>query len=243
MPLPVALRESVRIIGGVAPLWRFHVLRLAEGGAPPFALGRASAEVERACALPADEPFTLDVFVLRDGTVTTRVRHEASSLDVVGGPMLAAVRVTHLPVLPGNAAKPATRRYWDGPHRIAMRRGAHQAALHLPDGTLIDGSTATLWVVHAGVVCTPPAPPAIAGVARRAIFELGKTAGIQIAVRSLTLDALADADEVFLSNAVGGVRAVRGRGGPTCCALSAALAGIGFLTTLQTDGHKGQTVI
>lgn len=228
-PLAIALRESVRVTDGSAPLWRFHAQRLAEGGATAASLRAAGTAVARACEVPAAEPFTLDVFVLRDGEVQTRVRHEASSLEVPGGPVLVPVRVARPPHLPPNAAKPATRRYWDGPHRIAHRRGAHQAAIHLPDGTLVDGSTATLWLVRDGRIGTPPAPFAIAGVARRALLGIAADLGVRVSVRPLSLEDLAHADEVFLSNAVGGVHAARGRGGPVALSLSRefAIRGLG----------------
>lgn len=224
--LPVALRESVRIVAGRAPLWRFHVQRLADGGTPRATLTAASTALAHACEQPVAEPFTLDVFVMRDGSVQTRVRSGASSLDVAGGPVLVPVRVARPPQLPPNAAKPATRRYWDNPHRIACHRGGHQAAIHLPDGMLVDGSTATLWLVRDGRVLTPPAPPAIAGVARRALLALAPRAGITVQVRALSLEDLASSQEVFLSNAVGGVRSVRGRGGPIADQLQRALAGL-----------------
>jgi branched-subunit amino acid aminotransferase/4-amino-4-deoxychorismate lyase len=122
--------------------------------------------------------------------------------------------VSSLPTLPAHAAKSADRRYWDGPMRLAHLRGADQAVLVTEDGLVVDGGSATVWALLGGALVTPPAPPAVAGVARRLIVrEVAPLAGVSTAVRPLKWTEVEAAEELLLSNAVGGLVAVRGRGG------------------------------
>jgi branched-subunit amino acid aminotransferase/4-amino-4-deoxychorismate lyase len=70
-----------------------------------------------------------------------------------------------------------------------------------------------VWAVVDGTLVTPPAPPAIAGVARRYVLE-HPDLGFEVRVDRLPWAALEDADEVFLTNAFAGAVAARGRRGP-----------------------------
>jgi branched-subunit amino acid aminotransferase/4-amino-4-deoxychorismate lyase len=92
-------------------------------------------------------------------------------------------------------------------------RGAEQAVLVTAEGGLVDGSTATVWVVLDGVLSAPPAPPAVAGVMREVVFDVAARLGVPAEERALSIAELERADEVFLSNAVGGVVQARDRGG------------------------------
>jgi branched-subunit amino acid aminotransferase/4-amino-4-deoxychorismate lyase len=210
-----ALRETMRVTKGRAPLLDGHLARLASGGAGPSVLTRVREAVSVQLQRPeAAAPYArLGVTVTPDGQVTAGLTAERSSLDIEHGPRIALVEVTGLPVLPEAAAKPAARRYWDRAHRAARALGAEQAVLATADGCLIDGSTATLWLVAEGELLTPVAPPAVAGVARELVFDVAVQLGIAARETTLTVDDLDSADEVFLSNAVGLVVPVRGRGG------------------------------
>ena len=95
---------------------------------------------------------------------------------------------------------------------MAERLGADQALLVDANGTLVDGSTATVWLLHGDRLSTTPAPPAVAGVAREVVFDMAGDFGLNAVERPLTLADFESADEVFLSNAVGGL--VRARRGP-----------------------------
>lgn len=237
---PVALRETMRVEGGCVPLLDHHLARLAAGGAGPTTLARAREAVAREVAgasasSGAKAPGVsghgrgrgcarLTLTVEPEGAMEARYSTVPSSLDVPGGPVSAPVEVGAVPPLPPGAAKPADRRLWDEAHASASRSGAHQAALHTADGVLVDGSTATLWLVSEGRLATPPAPPAVAGVARGLVFELAARRAIPCVERRLTLAEFEEADEVFLSNAYGGIAPVRGRSGPVSEALVADLA-------------------
>jgi branched-subunit amino acid aminotransferase/4-amino-4-deoxychorismate lyase len=211
---PTVLRETVRLIRGRTPLWRLHRERLAEGGVTPAGLDAAEMSVLGVAALGHRDITKLHVIVTSEGRVRVLTSREPSSLEVPGGPALVPVRMTRLPDLPPNAAKPAGRTYWDGPQRLAHLRGGDQAVLVDADDSVIDGGTATVWALVDGVLVTPPAPPAVAGVARRFILrDVAPAVGVPTEVRPLTLVELDSAEEALLSNAVGGLVTVRGRGG------------------------------
>jgi len=62
----------------------------------------------------------------------------------------------------------------------------------------------------------------VAGVARAVVLDLAAGCGYAASAATLALADLDTADEVFFSNALAGVVAARGRGGPACAALTAA---------------------
>jgi para-aminobenzoate synthetase/4-amino-4-deoxychorismate lyase len=220
----VALRETMRVVGGRLPLVDRHLARLAVGGCGASTLARVRSECSAALA-SADfgihDPARLGVTVTPDGRVTAALSAAPSSIAVPGGPRVQTVTVPALPVLPAGAAKPADRSFWDRAHAAAIASGADQALLVTPEGVLVDGSTASVWLVIDGHLFTPPAPPAVAGVARELVFDIARELRIAAEEATLTVDDLASADEVFLSNAVGGVVPARGRGGPTTAAIAA----------------------
>lgn len=210
-PPPVALRETMRVERGRAALLDRHLARLASGGTGPTTLARVRAAVaEQLESREAQGPYArLGVTVTPDGEVAAGITPQPSSLDVPGGPVVVPVTVAEKPALPPHAAKPAARRYWDRAHREAHRRGAHQALLITPQGELIDGSTATVWLLHGHTLSTPPAPPAIAGVMRELILDRAPAHGLSVAERPLTLADYEAAEQVWLSNAVGGFMRAR----------------------------------
>jgi branched-subunit amino acid aminotransferase/4-amino-4-deoxychorismate lyase len=222
------LRETVRVVAGRVPLWRFHRERLTEGGIPP----RDFELIEPAvlAAVEAAGPGVVKLHVIAaPGRFEVHSSAEPSSLSVPGGPRIAPVTVSSLPTLPAHAAKSADRRYWDGPMRLAHLRGADQAVLVTEDGLVVDGGSATVWAVAEGVLLTPSTPPAVAGVARRFILrEVAPSAGVPSEVRAVSWEELEHAEELLLSNAVGGLVAVRGRGGRV-----AELLGEAWMTAMR----------
>lgn len=219
----VALRETMRVVRGSVPLLDRHLTRLAEGGAGPSTLARVRdvvhAELVRDKA--AGDYARLGVTVTPDGEVAAGLTAEPSSLDVPGGVRYACIEVDRVPDLPTAAAKPAGRGFWDRAHRAARMQGADQAVLMSPSGELIDGSTATLWLVIDGELLTPPAAPAVAGVLRGLVFDLAWRHGVRAREARLTRADLDSADEVFFTNAVGLVSAARGRAGAVHAAVKA----------------------
>jgi para-aminobenzoate synthetase/4-amino-4-deoxychorismate lyase len=219
----IALRESMRVEGGRIPLLSRHLARLAAGQCGPSVLARVQSEVALALADAAcDSACRLSVTVTPDGSVVAGTSTEPSTLSVRGGVRHTLVDVDHAPGLPPAAAKPAARRYWDRAHRVARARGCDQAVIVDHDRFVIDGSTANVWVVRDGTLVTPPAPPAVAGVAREVVFDVARVLGIDVAVRPLPAAELESADEVFFTNAYGGVAAARDRGGDLTARIACA---------------------
>lgn len=209
---PVALRETMRVAHGRIALLDRHLVRLAAGGTGPTTLAAVRAAIAEQLAAPeaAGAYSRLGVTVTPDGAVAAGITTQPSSLDVPGGPIVVPVQVDAAPQLPPHGAKPAARRWWDRAHEHTAPQGGHQALIVGSDGALIDGSTATVWLLHGDTLSTPPSPPAVAGVMRDVIFDLAPVHGLEAIERPLTLDDYATADEVWLSNAVGGfVRARR----------------------------------
>lgn len=221
----VALRETARVVDGRIPLLERHLERLAAGGCGPTLLARVRDEARRALAAVGATPARarLGVTVTPDGAVAVGVSDQPSTLSVPGGPRLVPVEIPAAPPLPAGAAKPASRRFWDRAHHKAELLGAHQALLHLSDGRIVDGSTANVWLVLDGALVTPPAPPAVAGVARELVFDLAAGLGLEAREQTLTLADCEAAEEVGLSNAVGGFVAVEGRGGPVTARVAEAV--------------------
>ncbi len=96
------------------------------------------------------------------------------------------------------------------------------------DGTVLEGSRANIFIVRGRTVSTPPLDGEILpGVARSGLLEVADEYGIEVAEESFGLDALINADEVFLTNSLRGiepVRAVDGKGVPSEGAITSALA-------------------
>ncbi len=221
---PVTLRETCRILGGRIPLIARHLARLVAGGCGPTIVSRVSSRVAAALASRKPGDTRLTVSVEPSGEVAVTTSAAASTLAVPGGPVILPVPVAEAPALPPGAAKPADRAPWDAAQARAAEAGADQAIL-VAGGRLIDGATATVWLRLGDRLLTPAAPPAVAGVARSAVFDLAPPAGLSAHEAQLTEADLAAADEVFLSNALAGVVPVRGRGSDTARRLDDLLWG------------------
>ncbi len=212
---PVAVRESCRVVGGRVPLWPYHHARLRAAGCTSV-----TAEAAATLALQAAGEWTasassrvrLSITVGTDGVASVDVRQRLSSLDVPGGPVAARVDVDAPPLLPPGAAKPADRSWWDEVQRRARLAGAHQGVAVRPDGVIIDGASASVWIVEGGGLITPASPPAVAGVARAFLMRAAPGANVRVAIEPVSWERFLAADEAFLTNAFGGAVAVRDRG-------------------------------
>jgi branched-subunit amino acid aminotransferase/4-amino-4-deoxychorismate lyase len=229
---PVALKETCRVVsGGRVPLWPLHRERLAEGGCAETLLAEADdlvalAAAEHARSHPRTARLRLTLTVSPTGELAVQVARRLSSLDVPGGPVGVAVTCEEPPPVGHGAAKPADRSWWDARQREARTLGGHQALIADAAGVLVDGGTASVWLVDGSRLLTPPAPPAIAGVARRFVMREAAGVGLFAEVTPLAVADLDAADEVFVTNAFGGAVALRGRGGPATARVAALFARI-----------------
>jgi branched-subunit amino acid aminotransferase/4-amino-4-deoxychorismate lyase len=213
-------------VDGRLPLWEYHRARLARGGCGSDLLAEADRVVAEAAASHAgvaSSRLRLTLVVTPEGIAEATVQQRLSSREVPGGPTAAFVQVSSPPWLPPGAAKPADRSWWDDAQRRARWADGHQAII-VCDGNVVDGGTATVWAVAGGVAVTPPAPDAVAGVARAFLLDALVRAGAPARVDTLTAREFETAEEAFLTNAFGGAVAIRGRGGAVFDRVSAIFA-------------------
>ncbi|MDO8915121.1 MAG: aminotransferase class IV [Coriobacteriia bacterium] len=211
-----ALRETCRAVAGRIPLWPYHRARLVAGGCTGAVLEQVEEAALAAAAEwegPRSPRVRLSLTVSSDGAVAVDARRRLSSLDVPGGPIAVRVDVVDQPPLPAGAAKPADRSWWDEAQRRAVFEGGHQAIIVSPDGLIIDGGSATVWVVEGATIVTPPSPPAVAGVARAFLMQAAPDTHLHIKVEPLSWERFLAADEAFLTNAFGAAVGIRDRGG------------------------------
>lgn len=213
------LFESIRLVGMVAPLWRRHMQRLAEGctrlriPAPdPAQLWREALEVsrgmpqsvlritvtrgpgERGYALPASPQPTRVVAAFAPPPVAAEVhaqgvRMRVCSIRLAEQPLLAGIK--HL----NRLEQVLARAEWNDP---AIAEGL----LLDSHGRVISATMANLFAVVDGEWLTPSLDRCgVAGVARAEVL----VAYPQARVGELTLAALLDASEVFLSSSVRGI--------------------------------------
>jgi branched-chain amino acid aminotransferase len=90
----------------------------------------------------------------------------------------------------------------------ARGRGADEAIRLDTLGRVAECATSNLFYVSRGVVLTPPADAALAGITRGVVLEDCAAAGVATAERAPDPAELAAADEVFVTSAVRGVMPV-----------------------------------
>lgn len=219
--IPIALRETMRVQNGRVPLLDRHLGRLAAGGCPPEVTDAAGAAAAVAATAWAPAYGRMTLVVNTEGVFEVETTENPSTIDVPDGPTITLVE-SEAPQLPPGAAKPADRSAWDIPLATARNLGADVAVLVSSEGMIIDTSQATLWLVLGGSLVTPPSPPALAGVSRGIVLDAAPALGLVAEERELTPLDLASADEVILTTAVAGARAVQGRGGPVAATLQSA---------------------
>lgn len=85
----------------------------------------------------------------------------------------------------------------------ARKAGCDEALWFTPSNLLAEASISNVFIVANGIVSTPPTDtPVLPGITRGLVLELCVDGGIQFAQRSITIDDLLDADEVFLTNSI-----------------------------------------
>ena len=89
---------------------------------------------------------------------------------------------------------------------LARARGADEAIRLDADGHAIEGATCNVFVVHGGVVVTPPTDTgALPGIVRGRVLALCAKAAIRTQVRRLAMRDLRTADELFVTSSLRGV--------------------------------------
>lgn len=139
------------------------------------------------------------------------VEASASPCGVVG-PALSPARLTverwpSAPPLVGH--KTLARLAWDLARERARSAGFDDALLVDAKGNLLETSIANVFVLRDEVARTPIAPArCLPGVMRGWLLDHLGRAGLSVEVGELTIDDLVAAEEIWLSNAVIGLRRV-----------------------------------
>jgi branched-subunit amino acid aminotransferase/4-amino-4-deoxychorismate lyase len=202
--------------GGHPLLWTQHRSRLA---ASLRFLG-----AENDVALP-DEPALCELLRAGglDGTARLRVvgrrkQNSGWTIEASGSVFEAAgpdAPPARLLIQRWQAAPPLTghktlaRLPWDLARERARREGADDVLLVDEAGHVLETAIANVWLCRGRELWTPPAPErCLPGIMRGWLLEHAGAVGLQVFERDLTEADILGADELWISNAVGGVRRV-----------------------------------
>jgi len=214
--------ETLRVYGGRPFAWRRHLDRLehsAAGLGLPLPERSVVQDAARA-VLDANALTEARVRVTVTGGVqplgserraapatlivaASAVRAVAPSIDVVVVPWVRNER--------GAVAGLKTISYAENVRALAyaQERGAGEAVFANTRDELCETTGSNVFVVHDGVVCTPPASAGcLLGVTRGLVLELCRGLDIGCAERALPIAALRDATEAFLTSTVREVQAI-----------------------------------
>ncbi|MFT3702844.1 MAG: aminotransferase class IV [Agriterribacter sp.] len=91
----------------------------------------------------------------------------------------------------------------------AKQKGLDDCLILNQYGRIADATIANIFWVKDNTVCTPPlSEGCVAGVARRFLIEQLPSAGFTVEEKPLAIPELLQADEIFLTNALRGIRSV-----------------------------------
>ena len=221
------LFETLLVRGGQPRFLEAHLARLKSGcsrlGIPFAAESALRAEIAAACAR-APRLAIIKIIVTR-GSATRRgyapdaetPRRVVSLYETA--PLSAELRqgvdlvfatgtVAEHPGLAGLKHLNRLESVWATGEARAV--GAFDAVLRMASGHLVSGAMSNLFVVRSGRVLTPPVDRAgVAGILRKVVLRECAALGIAAATQPVSLEELATADEVFITNARIGVVPVR----------------------------------
>lgn len=201
--------------GGRALLWQRHLARLEAsmgawgprpaGGLPSAA--QVSALLRRLGVARGGRAR----IVARRREGRWQVEGEASSLEAPGprapAQRLAVVHWTEVPPQAGH--KSLARAMWDEARERAVLRGFDDALLVAPEAGVLETSVANVVALLGGRAATPPAPDlCLPGVMRGWLLDSAGGFGLRIEERPVSLEEIEAADEVWITNALIGVRRV-----------------------------------
>ncbi len=202
--------------GGRPLMWTRHRARLAAslrflGAENDVALPDESALGELLRAAGLDLAARLRVVGRRKQTSGWTVEVSASHYEAEG-PNAPPVRLLFqrwqaAPPLAGH--KTLARLPWDLARERARREGADDALLVDEAGRVLETAIANVWLCRGRELRTPPAPArCLPGIMRGWLLDHAGAVGLQALECDFTEADLLGADELWISNAVGGVRRV-----------------------------------
>jgi len=246
-PRPAAgVFTSLLVVDGAARGLADHVARLDASARQLFGRDLPGTLRDDLAAQLADQP-------------SGRLR---ITVQPAGGPLRALVRVVPLDQPPAEVSlRPAVIRGGLGAHKWLDRRlladlarsmalqPGEQLLIEDADGDVLETDRANVFAVIGGVLHTPPADGRLLpGVARDAVLRAAGLAGLGLSVTPISKARLQAASEVFVTNAVHGVRPVRSvagspaawPAGPVAGRMAASLAGQPRSGQAATASHPGR---
>jgi branched-chain amino acid aminotransferase len=240
--------ETIRVYGGRTFAWTRHLDRLAHSAAglglpvPDRAELRAAADA--VLAANGHEEARLRITVTGGVAPLGSERGDADPTVIVASsplrPWPHAVRVVVVPWVRNDRGATAglkTTSYAENVRALAHahERDASEAVFGNTRDELCEATGSNVFVVHGGVVTTPPGSSGcLLGVTRALVLQLAHDQGIEIREAPSPVAVLHDADEAFLTSTtreVQPIAAVDGRPlpdvpGPITAALAAAFAAL-----------------
>jgi branched-chain amino acid aminotransferase len=201
--------ETLRVADGVPFAWQRHINRLrASAGVLGIAVPDTRLRQAVDAVLAANE--------LHDARVRITVTDEPG-LYVVASPIEPAAPTVDIVVAPwahnqfGALVGLKTISYAGNVRGLvyAIEHGADEAVFANAGGDLCEATTANIFVVQHGVLRTPPLTAGcLPGVTRALLLEIARDLQIPTEEADVPIDALARADEAFLSGSVRGVQPI-----------------------------------
>lgn len=216
------LFESLRASGGAPYLLDRHLDRLYAAVA---AMGYAGTPARAALSDLVDA--TLERAALEDAYLRITITRGPAAGALARPNGAATVVIAALPAPPrrdaadgidvalldppaerGARAKSTSRQAAVIARGRAERAGAQEGIYVSGRGLVLEGTSSNVFALSGGRLLTPPAEDCLPGVTRGRVLELAGAEGIEAIEAPLEVEALLDAAEAFLTNAVQGLRAI-----------------------------------
>jgi branched-subunit amino acid aminotransferase/4-amino-4-deoxychorismate lyase len=231
------LFESLRATGGVPYLLERHLRRLCAAAAELEFAGMPSLEALAAQVLRTVRRAALGDAYVRV-TVTRGIGSQGLASPAGPPTVVIAVLPAPPPAPPGRGLatellwRGVRRGRPGGPHprlaspsrraaakstswqaavldrRRVEARGADEGLYVSSSDRVLEGVSSNVFVIAGGRLLTPPAAACLPGITRARVLELARAQGVPVLEAPLPLDALMQAEEVFVTNAVHGPRVV-----------------------------------
>ncbi len=213
------LFETLRVEDRRPHFLAAHVQRMEEAAAElrlegPPSLDEARSDLAKLLAGTGEDTLRVRVHLLGRSDGGTDILYVGEPVQPLVLPAEAATLGIAAPRFNGALALPGLKTMNYLANRLAERegreRGFDEVVFTLPDGTVTEGTRSTVILVKDEVLLTPPLDlPILPGVTRATVLELARGLGYATTERRFGVAALLDADEIFLTGSVSGIRPVR----------------------------------